>query len=121
MPKKQKQTKTDDLPGIGSGKGVVGVVIPSLTKAINAYERKKDARCQVSPGEVSAKREVLALLAKNRDALPVNEQGHRFYRHDGVDYILDEVMKRRTADEADEVATPHKGDVVDFGDKDKKD
>lgn len=116
---KHKQTKTDDLPGM-TGKGVVGVVIPSLTKAINAYERKKEARCQVSPGEVAAKREVLHLLAKHRDELPVNEEGHRFYRHDGVDYILDEVMKRRTADEADDGKGG--GDVVHFAGKegDKK-
>lgn len=109
---KAKQTKTDDLPGM-AGKGVVGVVIGSLTKAINAYERNKEARCNVSPAEVSAKREVLALLHKHRDELPVNAKGQRFYRHDGVDYILDEVMKRRAADEADDGKGG--GDVVNFG------
>lgn len=103
---------TPDLPGIGTAKGVVGVVIPSLTKAINSYERKKEARCQVSPGEVAAKREVLALLHKHRDELPVNAQGQRFYRHDDVDYILDEVLKRRTADEGDDGKGG--GDVVNF-------
>jgi hypothetical protein len=109
---KAKKTGTDDLPGM-TGKGVVGVVIPSLTKAINSYERKKEARCQVSPAEVSAKREVLALLHKHRDELPVTPEGQRFYRHDGVDYILEEVMKRRTADEADDGKGG--GDVVNFG------
>lgn len=109
---KQKQTKTSDLPGM-TGKGVAPLAIPALTKAINAYERKKEARCQVSPGEILAKRDVLALLHKHREELPVNEEGQRFYRYDGVDYILEEVMKRRAADEAGP-AEPTTGDVLDM-------
>lgn len=111
---KQKPTGTNDLPGM-TGKGVAQATIPALNKAINSYERKKEARCQVSPGEVAAKREVLHLLAKHRDELPVNAEGHRFYRHDGVDYILDEVMKRRSADEGDDGKGG--GDVVHFDKK----
>lgn len=97
---KKKPTGTDDLPGM-TGKGVVGVVIEEITKAANKYERKKDARCQASPGEVAAKQELRELLHKHRDQLPTNEDGNPFYRHDNTDYILTEKLVRRGADDGE--------------------
>lgn len=98
-----KKDKTAALPGM-TGKGIAPLSIPAIDKAINSYERKKEKRCQASPGEVSAKRDLTALLAKHRDELPANEDGQRFYRYEGVDYIVDVVLKRRAADDGD-VAT----------------
>lgn len=92
------KTKTDDLPGI-TGKGVSGIKLPDIDRAVDKYEREKDKRCEMSPKEIAAKRYVLDLLHKHREELPVNEDGARFYRRDGVDYILSEVMKRRSADD----------------------
>lgn len=94
----KKKTGTDDLPGM-VGKGVAPLSIPEIDKAINAYERKKEKRCEASPGEVAAKRDLKELLVKHRDELPMNEDGQRFYRRDGVDYIIDDVLKRRSADD----------------------
>lgn len=82
-----------------SGEGVSPLTLPDVNKAINRYERKKEARCAASPDEIAAKRELTALLHQHRDALPVNGDGQRFYRYDGVDYIIEEKLKRRNADE----------------------
>lgn len=101
MPKKPTKNKTPDLPGI-AGKGVSPLVIPSIAKLVDKYERQKEKRCQASPGEITAKRELSAALHDNRAALPVNEDGQSFYRHEGVDYILEENLKRRAADEAED-------------------
>lgn len=93
-----KRTKQPDLPGV-EGKGVSPVVIPAIAKAADKYERKKDARCQASPGEIAAKNELKELLHQHADKLPVNEKGERFYRHEGADYILEEKLKRRNVDD----------------------
>jgi hypothetical protein len=98
MAKKNSKVTPIELPGV-EGKGVSPLVIPEIAKAINTYERKKEKRCEISPGEISAKRDLKELLVKHRDELPLNEDGHRFYRHEGVDYIIDDVLKRRSADD----------------------
>ncbi len=93
-----KKPTTEALPGM-TGPGVAPLSIPELDKAVNRYETKKEKRCEASPGEVAAKRDLRELLAKHKDKLPANEDGLKYYRHDGVDYILEEVLKRRNADE----------------------
>lgn len=80
----RNKPKTADLPGM-TGKGVAPVVIPSVAKLVEKYERQKEMRCQASPGEITAKRELSAALHDNRAQLPVNEDGQSFYRHEGVD------------------------------------
>lgn len=95
-----KKSKTPDLPGI-QGEGVELLVIADVAKAVNIYERKKEKRCEASPGEIAAKRDLKEQLAKYRDKLPKNSDGQLFYRHEGVDYILDEVLKRRLVDDGD--------------------
>lgn len=95
---KAKKEKTPDIPGI-EGKGVSPITIPEIDKAISTYERKKEKRCEISPGEVAAKRDLKELLVKHREELPVNEDGHRFYRYEGVDYIIDDVLKRRKTED----------------------
>ncbi len=77
------------------------VVFNGIDKAVIAYERKKEKRCEASPGEISAKRDLKEQLAKYRDHLPKNEDGERFYRLDGVDYILTETLKRHRADDGE--------------------
>jgi hypothetical protein len=86
--------KTGSLPGM-SGEGVAPLSIASIDKAIDKYEQKKEQRCKASPGEIAAKQELLALLHKNRDKLPLNDDGHAFYRYEQVDYVLEETMKRK--------------------------
>lgn len=98
MPKKPKATKTPDLPGV-TGEGVSPLSIPALAKLVDKYERAKEKRCLASPSEITAKRELAAELHAHLDKLPVNEDGQRFYRHEGVDYILEEKLKRRAADD----------------------
>ncbi len=107
MPKKKKATPieptptapraTDSLPL--SGKGVEPLRIPDIEKAAKKYETKKEARCQASPDEIAAKKELAALLHQHRDELPTNGDGNRFYRYNGgdepTDYILEEKLKRR--------------------------
>lgn len=95
-----KRTGTEPLPGM-TGKGVGELSIPEIDKAINAYERKKEKRCEASPGEISAKRDLKALLVAHAGELPTNEDGQRYYRRDGVDYIIEEVLKRRSADDGE--------------------
>lgn len=89
---------TPDLPGIGEGKGITPVVIPAVAKLVEKYERQKEKRCQASPGEIAAKAALREALHANRAKLSVNDDGEAFYRHDGVDYILEEKLKRRAAD-----------------------
>lgn len=103
MPKKPTKTKTPDLPGV-TGPGVAPLVISSISKLVEKYERAKDKRCQASPTEISAKRELAAELHAHLDELPKNEDGQRFYRHEGVDYILEEKLKRRAADDGSQDA-----------------
>lgn len=82
-----------------TGKGVEELKIPDIDKAINKYERKKEARCKMSPEEISAKTALKDLLHENRAKLPLNEDGEHFYRYDGVDYVLKESLRRRKVDE----------------------
>ncbi len=98
--KRAKTEKTHDLPEM-TGRGVEPLSIPDIDKAVIAYERKKEKRCEASPGEISAKRDLKEQLAKYRDHLPKNEDGERFYRLDGVDYILTETLKRHRADDGE--------------------
>lgn len=86
------------------GDGVERLEIPEIEKAIAKYQRKKEARCQVSPGELEAKRELQAALHIHRDNLPVNAEGIPFYRCDDRDYLLSEklLVKKVETDEEDE-------------------
>lgn len=70
-----------------------------MEKCINKYERKKEARCAASPDEIAAKRELFATLHAHAAELPVNGEGQKYYRFDSVDYILEEKLKRRAADD----------------------
>lgn len=94
------KAKTEDLPGI-QGKGVAPLKIPNIDKAIRSYENKKEKRCEASPGEISAKRDLKALLHEHAAELPLNEDGQKFYRYEGVDYILEETLKRKRADDGE--------------------
>jgi hypothetical protein len=89
-------TKTDEMPGL-TGKGVELLSIKAIDNAISKYEDAKERRCKMSPREVAAKGELLEVLHKNRDKLPLNEDWHPFYRADGVDYVLQEMLKRSKA------------------------
>lgn len=93
MPK----AKTEELPI--SGEGVSPLKIEELEKAISKYERKKEARCNESPGEIAAKKELKALLHQFKDKLPVNGDGCPFYRCDDRDYVLTESLKVRKVNE----------------------
>jgi hypothetical protein len=93
--------KTGELPAM-TGKGVEKLIIPAIDKAVVKYEQKKDARCKVSPAEVAAKDELLVALHKNRDKLPKNEEGNFFYRYEGVDYVLEESLKRKKVSSGDD-------------------
>lgn len=86
--------KNSELPGMG-GEGVAVLEIAEVDKAISKYQRKKEARCQVSPGEIEAKRELRAALHKHRDKLPLTAEGVPYYRSDGRDYFLEETLKVR--------------------------
>lgn len=85
-----------------SGAGVEALEIPEIDKAIAKYQRKKEARCQVSPGEIAAKQELRDLLHAHREELPVNGDGIPFYRADDRDYLLEEKLKVRKVETADE-------------------
>lgn len=76
-----------------SGPGVAPLEIPEVEKAIAKYQKKKEARCAVSPDEVSAKNELRRLLHKHRDELPVDGEGNPFYRSGDRDYFLEEKLK----------------------------
>jgi hypothetical protein len=86
--------KTTELPGM-KGPGVEVLVIAEIDAAVDTYEKKKAKRCEVSPAEIAAKRELRDLLIQNREKLHVDkETGKRFYRREGVDYIIEETIKR---------------------------
>lgn len=89
----------NELPGM-EGPGVELLEIAEVDKAISKYQRKKEARCQVSPGEIEAKRELRAALHKHRDKLPVTAEGVPFYRSDGRDYFLEEKLTVRKVEDA---------------------
>ena len=82
--------------------GVTELKIPSITKAIEKYEEAKEKRCKASPAEVAAKTDLLEILHKNRDKLPQNEDGEHYYRHYGVDYVLEESLKRKKVSSGDD-------------------
>jgi hypothetical protein len=75
------------------GKGVEVPSIKSLDGAISDYESEKDKRCKISPREVAAKGKLQDLLHKNREKLPVNEDGFPYYRYEGRDYTLQDALK----------------------------
>lgn len=83
--------KNEELPM--SGPGVSPLEIPAIEKAINKYQKKKEARCQASPGEIAAKQELREQLHAHRDELPKNAQGTPFYRYEDRDYLLEESLK----------------------------
>lgn len=84
--------KTNDLPGV-EGPGVSTVKIAEIDKAIAKYQKKKEARCAVSPDEIVAKNELRAALHANRDRLPVDGEGVPFYVSDDRRYSLQEKLK----------------------------
>lgn len=98
MAKKKKSGTTHELPGI-TGAGVEPLVIADIAKAAAKYERKKDERCDKTPGEIDAKQDLRAVMHEHRSELPLNEDGNPFYRHEGVDYILTEKLTRQKADD----------------------
>jgi hypothetical protein len=86
-----------------TGPGVEPLEIPELDRAISKYQKKKALRCEASPEEISAKKEVRLLLHKHKDSLPLNEDGIPFYRSDERDYVLDEkLIIRKVVQEEDE-------------------
>lgn len=93
--------KNSELPL--TGQGVEPLEIPELEKAIAKYQRKKEARCAVSPDELVAKRELKAALHQFRDRLPVNGDGVPFYRCDDRDYLLDEKLVVHKVSEDDDL------------------
>lgn len=93
--------KQPELGGI-EGPGVSPLEIPEIEKAINKYQRKKEARCAASPDEIAAKNELRALLHAHRDELPVNGEGTPFYRYDERDYQLAEKLKIRKIETDDD-------------------
>jgi hypothetical protein len=102
--KPAEKPKTQELPGV-TGPGVEPLKIEAVDKAISNYEKKKSARCAESPGELEAKKNLLAILHQHRDKLPLMD-GVPFYRSTDYerDYILEEkikVQKIETAEEAD--------------------
>lgn len=99
MPRK---AKTLEFPAITEGgAGVAPLVIPEVAKAVSKYEKKKEARCNASPGEIAAKAELKELLHAHRDKLPMNDDGNPYYRHEGADYVLEEKLKRVSTDKGD--------------------
>ncbi len=99
--KKPTPDKTAQLPGI-TGNGVAPLVIAEVSKAVTKYERAKEKRCQASPGEIAAKRELQAALHKHVEKLPKNGDGLPFYQLDEVQYVLEErlVLKRAGGDDS---------------------
>ena len=93
--------RTEDLPGV-EGEGVSPLKIPDLDRAIVKYERKKEARCQASPDELAAKKELRDCLHEHRDELPKTSDGVPFYRYDERDYLLEEKLKVRKVDDGSE-------------------
>lgn len=83
------------------GEGVEVLEIPEIEKAIAKYQRKKEARCAESPGEVAAKQDLQKLLHAHRDELPKTSDGVPFYRSEGRDYLLEERLKVRKVEAPD--------------------
>lgn len=100
----RKKPKKEDQPEMPlAGEGVEPLNIPEIDKAIAKYEKKKEARCAESPGELEAKRELKAVLHAYRDKLPTNAEGAPFYRSDEKDYILEEKLRaKKWADDDDD-------------------
>jgi hypothetical protein len=90
--------KNDEL-GL-KGQGVEPLEIPEIDKAIAKYQRKKEARCAESPGELAAKKDLQAVLHAHREELPVDETGVPYYRSDGRDYILEEKLRVKKVETA---------------------
>lgn len=90
-------TKKDQELGL-NGPGVSPLEIPEIDKAITKYQKKKEARCAISPDEVAAKAELKAALHKHRDELPVDGNGIPFYRCDDRDYFLEEKLRVEKVD-----------------------
>lgn len=84
------------------GPGVSALEIPEIEKAIAKYQKKKEARCAESPGEIEAKNELRDLLHAHRDELPKNEYGVPFYRLEDRDYTLEEALRIRRVPGAEE-------------------
>lgn len=84
------------LPAM-TGPGVEVPRIPVLDKLISKYEAEKEKRCQASPGELAAKKELQFALHQQKASLPVNSDGFAFYRSEDYerDYILVETMKAK--------------------------
>lgn len=93
--------KTEELGGL-TGPGVEALKIPEIEKCVTEYERKKELRCQASPDEIAAKNDLREALHQHKDKLPKNADGLAFYRCDGVDYILEESLRRRKVDTGEE-------------------
>lgn len=91
-------SKKDELPGV-EGPGVSRLEIADIDKAIAKYERKKEARCKETPGEVAAKQELTQALRDHREKLPKDKDRNPFYRSDGIDYLLEEKVKARKVDD----------------------
>ncbi len=100
LPEQAAEPKQESIPL--EGQGVAELSIPEIDKAINKYERKKEARCNASPDEIAAKGELKKILHANRAALPLNEAGVPFYRYEGVDYALEEKLTRKKVDTGDD-------------------
>ncbi len=100
MSRKKKDT-TEQLPAM-KGPGVAPLTIEEIDMAVRKYEKHKNARSAETPGEVSAKRDLTLALKAHRAELPFNDEGSQFYRYEGVDYIIDEKVKRRKADDGDD-------------------
>lgn len=100
----RKKPKKEDQPEMPlAGEGVEPLSIPEIDKAIAKYEKKKDARCAESPGEMAAKKELKELLHLYRESLPKNGGGEPFYRSDDKDYTLTEKLKaKKWADDGDD-------------------
>jgi hypothetical protein len=99
-----ERLKTDDLPAM-TGPGVETPKVPALEKLIRKYEAEKSKRCEASPGELAAKKQLQFALHQHKASLPVNSEGFAFYRCQEYerDYILQEKMKAvRFADETDD-------------------
>lgn len=92
---------TDPIP-FKEQAGVTPLKIAALDKAIEKYEDAKEKRCKASPGEIAAKGDLLEILHKNREKLPQNEDGAYYYRRDGVDYVLEESLKRKKVSSGDD-------------------
>lgn len=93
--------KNSELPGM-EGEGVALLEIAEIDKAISKYQRKKEARCKETPGEIESKRELRVALHKHRDKLLVTAEGVPFYRHDDRDYFLEEKLTVKKVESADD-------------------